>query len=108
MDGLPENDYRRHLPRFQPAVFDQNFKLVEAVEMLAKRKGVTVVQIAMAWVRLQGAIPIPSSTKVERLVENCTDVSLSENDLEEIQKILDAFPISGERYGGNNEKLLNQ
>ncbi|KAI1641555.1 NADP-dependent oxidoreductase domain-containing protein [Daldinia loculata] len=41
LDDLPQNDFRRMLPRFQPEVFDQNFKLVEAVEQIAKRKGAT-------------------------------------------------------------------
>lgn len=89
-------------------MFGENLKLVDAVEGIAKRKGATVAQVAVAWVRRQGAIPIPGATKVERVVENCTDVPLSEEDLEEIQKILDALPIEGERYSGYHETLLNQ
>ena len=107
-EDLPEKDFRRFLPRFQPAVFGENLKLVEAVEGVAKRKGATVAQVAIAWVRRQGAIPIPGATKVERVAENYTDVLLSEEDLEEIQKILDALPIQGERCGGHYETLLNQ
>ncbi|KAK0639387.1 hypothetical protein B0T16DRAFT_463070 [Cercophora newfieldiana] len=84
--------HRRMLPRFQPDVFEQNFKLVEAVEAIAKRKGVTTAQIAIGWVCRQGAMPIPGSIKVGP---------------EEIQKILDKFPISGLRYGGAQEKFLN-
>jgi pyridoxine 4-dehydrogenase len=97
----------RHLPRFQPGVFDQNLKLVEAVERIAAEKAATVVQVAMTWVRRQGAIPIPGTTTVERLVENCTEVNLSEEDMAKLQDILDTLPVIGERYGGKNEKLLN-
>jgi pyridoxine 4-dehydrogenase len=97
-----------YMPRFKPEVFDQNLKLVEAVEVIAKRKGVSVGQVAISWVRHQGAIPIPGASKVERVVENCTAVSLSEEDLEEIKRILDTFPVQGERYGGKFEALLNQ
>ncbi|RDW64734.1 hypothetical protein BP6252_10385 [Coleophoma cylindrospora] len=107
-EDIPENDFRRFSPRFQPAVFGENLKVVEAVENIAKRKGVTVGQVAITWVRHHGAIPIPSATRVERLLENCTDVQLSEEDMEEIQKILDRLPVQGERYGGHHEKLLFQ
>ena len=107
LDDLPANDFRRRMPRFQPAVFDQNRKLAAAVEELAKRKGVTTAQVAMAWVVSQGAIPIPGSTKMERVVENCEVVELSEEELEELKGLMDEMPISGERYGGDHEKLLN-
>lgn len=108
LEDLPENDIRRRLPRFQPGVFEDNFKLVEAVEKVAKRKGATTAQVAIAWVRRQGAIPIPGTTKVNRVMENLKDVDLDENDLAEIQKILDAFPVQGQRYGGKFEELLDQ
>lgn len=107
-EDIPEDDYRRRFPRFQSAAFDQNLKLVRAVEEIAKRKGVTTAQVAMAWVRRQGAIPIPGSTKTERIKENCTDVDLNDEELKEIQKIVEALPIQGERYGGLFETQLNQ
>jgi pyridoxine 4-dehydrogenase len=106
-EDIRENDMRRFLPRFQPGVFEQNFKLVEAVERIAKRHGASTAQLAIAWVRRQGAIPIPGSTRVERVVENCQDVPLTEQDLEEIQTLLATLPVAGERYGGQHEKLLN-
>lgn len=107
LDDLPQDDFRRMLPRFKPDVFDQNFKLVEEVEKIAKRKGTTTAQVAIGWVRQQGAIPIPGSTRIERVIENSKAASLSDEELAEIQKILDTLPISGERYGGEQEKLLN-
>ncbi|KAF9877448.1 pyridoxal reductase [Colletotrichum karsti] len=107
-EDLPSNDMRHMLPRFKPEVFSQNFKLVEAVEKIAKRKGSTVAQVAIAWVRRQGAIPIPGSTKVERIAENCTDVDLSQEDLEEIQQLIESLPVAGQRYGGRFEEYLNK
>ncbi|KAG6356166.1 hypothetical protein INS49_015553 [Diaporthe citri] len=107
-EDIAENDLRRHLPRFQPGAFEQNFKLVEAVEKIAKRKGATVAQVAIAWVRRQGAIPIPGSRRVERVVENCQDVELSADDLAEIQTLLESLPITGGRYPAAFESLLNQ
>jgi pyridoxine 4-dehydrogenase len=107
LDDIPENDFRRRLPRFQPAVFDQNLKLAEAVERLANRKGVTTAQVAISWVCQQGAIPIPGSAREDRVIENSKIVSLTDEDMEELQKILETLPVSGERYGGAHEKLLN-
>jgi len=106
-DDLPQNDFRRMLPRFKPDAFDQNFKLVEAIEQIAKRKGTTTAQVAIGWVCYQGAIPIPGSTKVERVIENCKAASLTDKDMADIQKILNTLLVSGERYGGAHEKLLN-
>ena len=63
--------------------------------------------MAINWCIAQGAIPIPGSTRVERVIENCKAASLTDEDMAEIQKILDTLPVSGERYGGAHEKLLN-
>ncbi|KAK4106312.1 aldo/keto reductase [Parathielavia hyrcaniae] len=106
-DDVAANDMRQFLSRFQPGAFEQNFKLVEAAERIAERHGATVAQLAIAWVRRQGAIPIPGCTKVERVVENCQDVPLTEHDLDEIRALLQTLPVAGQRYGGPFEKLLN-
>lgn len=107
LDDLPQDDFRRMMPRFKPDVFDQNFKLVEAVEKIAKRKGVTVAQVAIGWVSRRGAVPIPGSIRSERVIENCKPATLTDEDDNEIQKILDTLSIAGERYGGAHERLLN-
>jgi len=107
LDDLPENDFRRMLPRFKPENFNQNLKLVDAVGEIARRKGVTMAQVAIGWVVRQGAIPIPGSTKEARIVENCKPASLTDKDMADIQKSLDTLPISGERYGGQHEAMLN-
>jgi pyridoxine 4-dehydrogenase len=107
LDDLTENDFRRMLPRFRPENFDQNLKLVEAVGYIAKRKGVTTAQVAIGWVCRQGAIPIPGSTKEVHIIENCKPASLADEDMVEIQKILDTLPVSGQRYGGQHEAVLN-
>ncbi|KAL3478137.1 NADP-dependent oxidoreductase domain-containing protein [Aspergillus californicus] len=107
-EDLPESDMRRRFPRFAPDAFDNNFKLVEAVERVAERKNVTVAQVAIAWVRAQGAIPIPGATTEKRVLENFEAVDLSEQDVGEIQAVLETVVVKGERYGGVFEKLLNQ
>lgn len=113
-DDIPEGDFRKTLPRFQEEVFGENLKLVDEIEKIAKKKGVTPPQIAIAWVRAQSQkpglpiiVPIPGATKPERVVENLAHIQLNETDLAEIDKILNQIPITGDRYGGPLAKLMN-
>ncbi|GAB7341764.1 hypothetical protein MBLNU457_g0096t1 [Dothideomycetes sp. NU457] len=108
LDDIPENDFRRvHMPRFQADAFDQNVKLVEAVEKVAQRKGFTTTQVAIAWVVRQGAIPIPGSSKMERVIQNSKAMELSDEDMKEIQGILGTMPVAGARHNPAHQKLLN-
>ncbi|PGH26614.1 hypothetical protein AJ80_01743 [Polytolypa hystricis UAMH7299] len=107
VEELPDHPFARIWPRFQAGAFEQNLKLAGAVGEIAKRKGVTLPQVAIAWVRRQGAIPIPGTTKAERMVENCADVQLSEEELEELQQILKEFPVQGGRYPEQLSGLLD-
>lgn len=98
---LSPTDYRRRMPRFQPGVFEQNVKLSNAVEELARRKGVAASQVAIGWVVKLGAIPIPGSCKAERVKLNCEPADLGEEDMEELRGLVERFPVVGERYGVN-------
>lgn len=93
------------MPRYQPDVFDENIKLVHAVEGIAQRKGVTPGQIALGWILYQSGkegmptiIPIPGATTSARVEENMKPAQLEESDMKELAEILDKFPIVGERY----------
>ncbi|KAF2484366.1 NADP-dependent oxidoreductase domain-containing protein [Neohortaea acidophila] len=104
-EDIPEDDMRRHMPRFQPEHFDKNLKLVDELEKLAKKKKCTPGQIGIAWVKAQSRkpgmptfIPIPGATTAERVKENMVDVELSENDLKEIDSLIAGIEISGGRY----------
>ncbi|PQE06424.1 aldo keto reductase protein [Rutstroemia sp. NJR-2017a WRK4] len=110
-EDLPEGDYRRHLPRFSKENFDNNVKLVNEVNKLAKEKGCTGAQIAVNWVKHMSKkdgnpeiIPIPGATTVERILENVKEVSLSADDMEALDSILKQFPILGDRYDANTMK----
>ena len=114
MEDIPEGDFRRMLPRFQPGVFDRNIKLADEVQKVAARKGCSAAQVAIAWVKAQSGkggmgtiVPIPGATKVERVEENLAEVELSEGELAELQEMLDKIPIEGGRYGGPLAKLCN-
>jgi pyridoxine 4-dehydrogenase len=94
----------RHMPRFQPDVFDENIKMVHAVDDMAKKKGASPAQIALGWVLYQGKkagvtiIPIPGATTSARVEENTKPATLSEEDFKELDEILQKFPVVGGRY----------
>jgi len=104
----------RHFPRFSRENFPKNLDLVKSVEDIAKSKGVTPAQLAMAWVRhLSGingnpiVIPIPGATTESRIAENAKEVSLEKQDIEKIDSILSSFEAAGDRYGGPGAQFMN-
>jgi aryl-alcohol dehydrogenase-like predicted oxidoreductase len=101
-DDFPEDDFRRHHPRFQGENFDKNIQLVERVKELAERKGVTPGQLALAWVLHQGTdiVPIPGTTKVKNLEENvaAVEIELTEDELRQLDLIAPAGVAAGDRY----------
>jgi len=93
------------MPRFSKENFPKNLELVEDVQKIAKQKGCTAAQVALAWVkhlsRRNGnpvIIPIPGATTEARIVENSRDITLSSSELEEIDSILKTFEVAGTRY----------
>src|SRR3954454_15165903 len=92
IDDLDEDDYRRHSPRFQGENFQKNLDLVGKIEQLARDKGVTPAQLALAWVlhRDEHIVPIPGTKKRARLEENvgALEVELTAEDLEQIAAAL--------------------
>jgi pyridoxine 4-dehydrogenase len=105
---IPEGDVRKLLPKFQDDVLAANMKVTHEVEKLAEKKGVTLAQIAIGWVRtLSGRngmpviIPIPGASTEERVRENGKEVDLTEEEMKEIEKILEENEITGARYPGS-------
>jgi aryl-alcohol dehydrogenase-like predicted oxidoreductase len=97
--SFDERDFRARNPRFTRAALQANLAIVERVRAVAERVGATPAQVALAWVLAQDelVVPIPGTTKVERVEENAgaAFVSLSVSDLDE----LDAVPATvGDRY----------
>ena len=99
LDDLDPVDARRTLPRFQPEAFAANRRLVERVETIAAELGVTVAQLALAWVMAQGAVPIPGTRRRTRLDENAAAaaIALSPGDVERIAEALPDADIAGTR-----------
>lgn len=96
---LPQTDFRRHLPRFQPGSLEANLELVRRLRAIAERVEATAAQVALAWVLAQGShvIPIPGTTRIGHLVENAaaTHLKLSRAYLDELGAL--PQPV-GERY----------
>ena len=114
-EDIPEGDFRKHVPRFQPDVFHKNLELVEELEKVAGKKKCTQAQLALAWVRqlsdrpgMPTFIPIPGATTEERVNENMGIVKLDQQDLAEIDKILSEAVVHGDRYPKALMAMLEQ
>ncbi|EJC99318.1 oxidoreductase [Fomitiporia mediterranea MF3/22] len=94
-------DIRRRFPRFTQENIDNNMEIVEKLDAIATKKGITSAQLALAWVGSQGEdiIPIFGTKSFTRLEENWAsrDVVLTE-ELKELRKVVDGFEVRGERY----------
>ncbi|KAL4426698.1 hypothetical protein ABPG77_004754 [Micractinium sp. CCAP 211/92] len=102
-DDLAEDDYRRvGQPRFAEEAFKKNLELVERLQGVAKRKGCTVSQLALAWVLARGpdVVPIPGTRRVKYLEENlgAAGVQLSQEDLKELDEAFPHQQVVGKRY----------
>jgi aryl-alcohol dehydrogenase-like predicted oxidoreductase len=108
---LPEEDYRRNSPRFQGENFQKNLDLVERVEEIAKRKGCSPAQLALAWLLAQGedVVPIPGTKQRRYLEENIRslEVELTPADLEQIEEVAPKGVAAGERYHEAGMKTIN-
>jgi aryl-alcohol dehydrogenase-like predicted oxidoreductase len=101
-EDLPADDFRRRNPRFQGENFDYNLELVREVEQMAREKGITPGQLALAWVLTRGddIVPIPGTKHVKYLEENsaAADVTLSEADIERLDSVIPVGAATGTRY----------
>lgn len=101
-DDLPAGDYRRDSPRFQGENFEKNLELVRQVEQMAKDKGCTASQLALAWVLEKGddIVPIPGTKKLRYLDENAAaaEVKLTPEDLKRIDAVAPHGAAAGMRY----------
>ena len=96
------SDFRNMLPRFTPEARKANQALVDLVSEIAKRKKATRAQIALAWLLAQKPwiIPIPGTTKLQRLEENirAAEIELTSSDLREIESAASKIKVHGARY----------
>ncbi|MGM9642437.1 MAG: aldo/keto reductase [Eubacteriales bacterium] len=99
-----DKDYRREMPQFQTEAYAQNAKLVKLLEYMAEVRNTTTAQIALAWLigKKPFIVPIPGTTKTERMRENAkaSEVLLSEKEIGEIDSALDTMQMS-DVFGGH-------
>ena len=107
-----KNDFRNIVPRFTPENRKANQALVDVLGRFAKQKKATPAQIALAWLLAQKPwiVPIPGTTRVERLEENIASASieLTRDDLRQIDNVASKIPVQGERYPESFQKLVNR
>jgi aryl-alcohol dehydrogenase-like predicted oxidoreductase len=101
--GIPAGDVRGRMPRFQGENLSHNLALVEALREVADDKGVSVVQIAFAWVLSRGEdiVPLVGARRRDQLEEalGALDVELSADDLDRIEQAVPPDAAAGDRYG---------
>ena len=95
-------DFRNILPRFSAEARKANQTLVDLLKSIGERKNATPAQIALAWLLAQKPwiVPIPGTTKLNRLEENigAVELELSDDDLREIDSAASKINVAGERY----------
>ena len=107
-----KSDFRNLLPRFTPENRKANQALVNVLTRFAEQKKATPAQIALAWLLAQKPwiVPIPGTTKLDRLEENigAVDVKLSPDDLRELDTAASKIPVQGARYPEELQKLVGR
>jgi aryl-alcohol dehydrogenase-like predicted oxidoreductase len=109
-DDLAPDDWRRTNPRFQGANFQKNLDLVAKVESLAHAKRCAPAQLALAWLLSRGkdVIPIPGSTRAERVEENANslEITLTREDMQSLDSL--APTVAGTRYTEGGMRAVNR
>lgn len=100
IDDLPENDFRRAIPRFQQAHFYKNLELVKAIETMAEEKKVTTSQLALAWIINKGIVPIPGTKRRKYVEQNiaATEIELTPADMSKLESIVPLGTDTGNPY----------
>jgi aryl-alcohol dehydrogenase-like predicted oxidoreductase len=106
------SDFRNVVPRFTPEARRANQSLVELLNKVAERKNATAAQIALAWLLAQKPwiVPIPGTTKLNRLQENieAVEIELTAGDLEEINNAAKEIQVEGARYPESLQRMVGR
>jgi aryl-alcohol dehydrogenase-like predicted oxidoreductase len=108
-EDLADDDWRKSNPRFIEGNFETNLRIVDEVEAVASELGATTAQIALAWLLAQGddIAPIPGTKRVSRVEEN-TAADGVELSVEQIARLNDLTPASGERHNEANMSTIDR
>jgi aryl-alcohol dehydrogenase-like predicted oxidoreductase len=107
-----KSDFRNTMPRFTPEARKANQVMVDLLAEIGKRKKATPAQIALAWLLAQKPwiVPIPGTTKLDRLEENigAVSVQLTAEDLKEIDNASSKITVQGARYPESMERTVGR
>jgi len=107
-----EGDIRANLPRFTPEALAANQALVDLLGRIAEAKNASPAQIALAWLLAQKPwiVPIPGTRRLPRLEENlgAADLTLTADDLSEIDSAAAEITIQGERYPEAMQRMIDR
>ena len=110
-EGSSEGDFRKNQPRFSGEAYEQNLTLLANLEAIARSKGATVAQLALAWVLSRGpdVVPIPGTKRRKWLQENIAadDIVLSDVDVAALEAAIPRDAVAGDRYVASGMKNLN-
>lgn len=109
--SLPPKDIRLAMPRFQADHFHRNLGLLDGLATIAREQGVTMAQLALAWLLAQGdsIVPIPGTTRLDHLEENArgTDVSLEQQTIARLNELINPRTVSGARYNAATQAEID-
>src|ERR1700743_2662484 len=112
LNELADNDFRKALPRYQQDHQENNQNLAAGFAEIAEQKGCSPAQLAIAWVLAQGdnIIPIPGTKKRRNLKDNAgaVDVTISADDVKQIEALLKKYPNIGDRYSEVNQRFVDK
>jgi aryl-alcohol dehydrogenase-like predicted oxidoreductase len=109
---IPSGDWRRSVPRFQGENLERNAGTVRELDAIAASRGLTIAQLALAWLLHQGpnVVPIPGTRKAANLELNAAAaaVNLGVEDLERIAQLVSPAAVAGERADAGYMARVNQ
>lgn len=107
-----KKDFRNTVPRFSEENRKGNQALVDVLSQIARERKATSAQIALAWLLAQKPwiVPIPGTTKLHRLEENIssTEITLTDDNLEEINDTISEIEVQGARYSEHSQKMIDR
>jgi aryl-alcohol dehydrogenase-like predicted oxidoreductase len=110
LDDVAPNDWRRNDPRYSPENLPKNLAIVDAIAVVAKRHNVSNAQIALAWLLAQGedVVPIPGVKRRETMRDSVRspDVSLSDDDLKDLDAAAPSGMTAGPRYAERGMRMV--
>ncbi len=111
MNTLDAKDIRRTMSRFQGDHLQKNLALLPPMEAMAKDMGVSIAQLALAWVLAQGdhIVSIPGTTDVQHMKDNfaAQDISLSSAQVEQLNQMINRHNVSGPRYDTQSQSEVD-